>query len=83
MDLERVIDLFEAKHTSQLSDRHAAAIQQLCSEKLGTAIGGGDHYQGFFYRDLPALARVLEHCFIGIQNRKVSLTAVNKFLSMS
>ena len=68
MDLERVIDLFEAKHTSQLSDRHAAAIQQLSSEKLGTGIGGGEfqHSQGFFYKELPALARVIEHCFVGI-----------------
>jgi hypothetical protein len=68
MDLERVIDLFEAKHTSQLSDRHAAAIQQLCSEKLGTGIGGGDYHQnqGFYYKELPSLARVIDHCFAGI-----------------
>ena len=77
MDLERVIDLFEAKHTALLSDRHAAAIAQLCSEKLGTGIGQttGDyeqHRQGFYYKDLPSLARVIDHCFVGIQNRKVT-----------
>jgi hypothetical protein len=30
VDLAKIIDLFESKHTAQLSDRHAAAINHLC-----------------------------------------------------
>ena len=34
MDLFKIIELFESKHTAALSDRHAAAITQLCQDKL-------------------------------------------------
>jgi len=36
MDLAKIISLFEGKHTAALSDRHAAAIAQLCSDKLAS-----------------------------------------------
>ena len=32
-----------------------------------------DEKKGFNYRDLPQVAKVLEHCFIGIQNGKVGI----------
>jgi hypothetical protein len=75
MDLQKIIDLFESKHTAQLSDRHAAAINQLCSEKLGqqsTTNFATAGTQGFTFRDLPEVARIIDHCFYGIQNGKVS-----------
>jgi|LauGreDrversion4_2_1035121.scaffolds.fasta_scaffold370135_3 hypothetical protein len=65
MDLEKVINLFQSKHTAQLSDRHAAAIKQLCSDKLGgsaTAADADGIKIGFFYKDLPQVAQVLDFC---------------------
>lgn len=53
MDLTKIIDLFESKHTAALSDRHAAAIAQLCNEKLGGASSTDLSNLGFYYRDLP------------------------------
>jgi len=55
MDLLKVIDLFESKHTAGLADRQATAIIQLCK-----AMVNEDSQTGFFYRELPQLARVLE-----------------------
>jgi len=34
MDLNKVIMLFESKHTAGLSDRHAAGIMQLCRDMV-------------------------------------------------
>ena len=48
MDLSKVIHLFESKHTSNLSDRHAAGIIQLCKEMVNE-----DTKKGFYYKDLP------------------------------
>lgn len=67
MDLSKVIHLFESKQTQKLSDRHAAGIVQLCKEMVGE-----DRKKGFYYRDLPQVAKVFELCFKSIQNRKVS-----------
>ena len=67
MDLTKVIHLFESKHTANLSDRHAAGIIQLCKEMVND-----EQSKGFCYRDLPQVAKVLDHCFAGIQNKKVS-----------
>jgi hypothetical protein len=55
MDLDKVIHLFESKHTSALSDRHLAAIQQLCAEKLGNSSTSELEFgvKGFYYKDLP------------------------------
>ena len=43
-----MIHLFESKHTANLSDRHAAAIIQLCKEMVNE-----DQKRGFYFRDLP------------------------------
>lgn len=69
MDLFKIINLFESKHTAALSDRHAASIAQLCSEKLGVAsMQDLDAARnGFFYKDLPQVARIVDYCFHGIQ----------------
>lgn len=58
MDLSKVIHLFESKHTANLSDRHAAGIIQLCKEMVNE-----DQRKGFYYKDLPQVARVLELSF--------------------
>ena len=34
MDLTKVIDLFESKHTAGLADRQATAITQLCKQMV-------------------------------------------------
>ena len=47
MDLEQIIELFESKHTSDLADRHAQSIQQLCSEMNNELA-----QEGFFYKEL-------------------------------
>ncbi len=73
MDLKKVIHLFESKHTANLSDRHAAGIIQLCKEMVNE-----ETKRGFFYKELPDVAKVLELCFKGIQHGKVS-----KSLSMN
>lgn len=66
MDLTKVIHLFESKHTSNLADRHAAGIIQLCKDMVND-----EQSKGFYYKDLPQVAKVLEHCFSSIQNGKV------------
>ena len=84
MDLDKIFDLFEQKHTAELSDRHAAAINQLCSDKLG----GGSisdleaSKNGFYYKELPKVAQIVYHCFEGIKKSKVSVTTVNTFNSL-
>ena len=59
--------MFESKHTANLSDRHAAGIIQLCKEMVND-----DSKRGFYYKDLPQVAKVLDLSFLGIQNGKVS-----------
>lgn len=58
MDLAKVIHLFESKHTANLSDRHAAGIIQLCKEMVND-----DSKRGFYYKDLPQVAKVLDLSF--------------------
>jgi len=67
MDLKKVIHLFESKHTSNLSDRHASGIIQLCKEMVNE-----DQRVGFFYKELPDVAKVLELSFKGVKNGKVN-----------
>ena len=55
MEISKVIDLFESKHTAGLSDRQASAIIQLCKQMVND-----EQQVGFFYRELPQVARVLE-----------------------
>ena len=74
MDLSKVIHLFESKHTASLSDRHAAGIIQLSKEMLNE-----DTHRGFFYKDLPQVAKVLDLSLASIKNKKVK----NKFLTFS
>lgn len=66
MDLKKVIHLFESKHTANLSDRHSAGIVQLCKEMVNE-----DQRKGFYYKELPDVAKVLELSFKGIQSGKV------------
>ena len=67
MDLLKVIDLFESKHTAGLADRQATAIIQLCKGMVNE-----DSQAGFFYRELPQLARVLELIHDRLSKREVS-----------
>jgi hypothetical protein len=47
--------LFESKHTALLADRQAKSIIQLSKEMVND-----DQQIGFYYRQLPLVARVLE-----------------------
>jgi len=67
MDLAKVIDLFESKHTAGLADRQATAITQLCKSMVNE-----DFQKGFFYRELPMVARVLELIRGKLLNKNVS-----------
>ena len=64
MDLSKVIHLFESKHTASLSDRHAAGIIQLSKDMVSD--DSDSKPQGFYYRELPQVAKVLELCFKAI-----------------
>lgn len=55
MDLDKIIGLFEQRYTAQLSNRQATTIVQLCKSMVNE-----DQQIGFFYCDLPNVARVLE-----------------------
>ena len=66
MDLTQIIELFESKHTCDLSDRHTASIIQLCKE-----MNNEDTKQGFYFRDLDNVAHVLNLVYKGIENKKV------------
>ena len=68
MDLTKIIDLFESKHTAGLADRQATAIIQLCKSMVNE-----ESQTGFFYRELPQLARVLELIHDRLTKRKVSI----------
>ena len=68
MDLKNVIELFESKHTAQLSDRHAESIILLCDQMNNELT-----QTPFYFKELCDVARVLELIHEGIQNNKVSL----------
>ena len=51
-DLKEIIQLFESRHTEQLSDRHAEAILQL-SQQYKTA------GKAFLYKQLEELSLIL------------------------
>ena len=55
MDLDKIIGLFEQRYTAQLSNRQATTIVQLCKSMVNE-----DQQIGFFYCDLPKVARVIE-----------------------
>lgn len=67
MGLEKVIDLFESKHTAGLSDRQASAIVQLCKSMVNE-----ESQTGFFFRELPQVARVLELIHGKLMEKQVS-----------
>lgn len=69
MNLSKVIDLFESKHTAGLADRQATAIAQLCKQMVNE-----DQQTGFFYRELPQVSRVLELMHSRLMDKKVSVT---------
>ena len=71
MDLTKVIDLFESKHTAGLADRQATAITQLCKQMVNE-----ESQKGFFFRELPQVARVLELIHGRLMNKNVSVTPV-------
>ena len=76
MDLEKIINLFEDKHTESLSDRHAAAINKLC--KIYKAEG-----KGFYYMDIPSISRILNLIHTGFENSKFKLIpALINFLDL-
>jgi len=63
-----VIELFEGKHTSDLSDRHAQSIIQLCQQMNNEL-----NEQGFLYRELEQVAQVVDLIFHGLTNNKFEL----------
>ena len=75
MDLTKIIDLFESKHTAGLADRQATAIIQLCKSMVNE-----ESQTGFFYRELPQLARVLELIHDRLTKRKVRIISFSFIL---
>jgi hypothetical protein len=67
MDLNKVIEEFEAKHTCLLADRHAENVQQLCDQMLNEL-----SQEGFYYKDLIEVARVLDLIYKGLSEQRVS-----------
>lgn len=74
MDLAKIIDLFESKHTAGLADRQATAIILLCKEMVNE-----EQQKGFFYRELPQVARVLELIHERLMSKNVSYNYFLKF----
>jgi succinate dehydrogenase flavin-adding protein (antitoxin of CptAB toxin-antitoxin module) len=68
MELDQVIELFTAKHTCELADRHAQSILTLC-EQMDNELC----QEGFYYNDLEKVAHVLELICEGITNCRVSI----------
>ena len=66
MNLYKIIEDFEAKHTCQLADRHAQNITLLCDQ-----MDNDMHREGFYYRDLVEVARVLDLVFKNLCDNKV------------
>ena len=75
MDLTKVIELFESKHTAGLADRQAIAVNQLCKQMVNE-----DSQKGFFYRELPQVARVLELIHERLIAKNVSVTSFLNFV---
>lgn len=64
MNLTKIITLFTDRTTEQLSDQHAAAIRKLCTLKL-------QENKGFFFKEIPELAEVINLTRQGIEDGKV------------
>ena len=62
--LTEIIQLFESRHTEQLSDRHAEAILNFC--KLYKSTG-----KSLYYRELEELAHILGLIHKSLVNGKV------------
>jgi hypothetical protein len=52
MTLDKIINLFESRHTCELSDRHGAAILKLAKEYQLTN-------KAFCYKHIPQLSHVI------------------------
>lgn len=76
MDLDQVIELFTAKHTCELADRHTQSIIALC-EQMDNEIS----QEGFFYQDLDKVAHVLALINEGLIAQRVSTT--RKFVTVT
>lgn len=66
MDLDAIIDLFENKHTAQLSDRHTQSIILMCAAQTD------ELKKGFYFKDLHKVAQVVALILSGLQRAKVS-----------
>jgi succinate dehydrogenase flavin-adding protein (antitoxin of CptAB toxin-antitoxin module) len=66
MDLDKVIELFTAKHTCELADRHAQSILNLCDQMDNEL-----NQEGFHFHDLDKVAFVLELICNGIADSRV------------
>ena len=75
MDLIQIIDLFESKHTAMLADRQATAIIQLCKQMVNE-----EYQKGFYFKELPQVARILELIHERLHNKNVSWRAVTLIL---
>lgn len=70
MDLDAIIDLFENKHTAQLSDRHTQSIILMCAAQTD------ELKKGFYFKDLHKVAQVVALILSGLQRAKVSPPAL-------
>ena len=66
MDLPKIIHLFESKHTESLSDRHASSINKLCKQYKHES-------RGFYYKDIPHIAKILNLWYSSFENGKYEL----------
>jgi len=62
--LSEIIQVFESRHTEQLSDRHAEAITNFCKEYR-------ESKKSLYYRELEELAHVFELIYKSLANGKV------------
>jgi succinate dehydrogenase flavin-adding protein (antitoxin of CptAB toxin-antitoxin module) len=67
VDLDQVIELFTAKHTCELADRHAQSVIALC-DQMDNELA----QDGFYFCDLEKVANVLKLIHDGIKDVRVS-----------
>ena len=74
MDLGKVIELFESKHSADLADRHAQSIILLCEEMNNELARSG-----FYFREMDQITRVLQLIHQGLSKGKVSIPLIFKY----
>lgn len=69
-NLSEIIQLFESRHTEQLSDRHAEAIINFCKQYQASKTP-------LYYRELEELAHVFELIYKSLSSGKVLHSSPN------